>query len=586
MTMLQTSPAGLAAKPHGSRRFTLAIATPADRRFIYALRHEVYAEELHQHDANETRQLSDALDAINLFIVAKVGGRIIGCVSVTPPGHGRFSIDKYVDRLSLPFELDATVFEARLLTVAQPHRRGPAAGLLMYAALRWIESRGGRRIFGIGRREVMSLYRKVGLVPAGVTVQSGEVSYELMHATTEVCHRALLPLRDAIERLGASIDWRLDMPFDADDGCYHGGAFFEAIGDEFDDLRRREKIINADVLDAWFDPSPLVTAALTEHLPWLLRTSPPTNCEGMSRAIARARGVEPANILPGAGSSDLIYLSLRHWLTPSSRVLILDPMYGEYAHVLEKVIGCEVDRLTLTRDDGFALDPQRLIAVSAVAYDLIVLVNPNSPTGQFVDRHALKRALGLLPSTTRLWVDETYIEYAGSNQSLETWAVTTPNVVVCKSMSKVYALSGARAAYLCGSAATLAPLRRISPPWAVSLPAQVAAVAALKDPRYYEEQYELTRSLRGQLVQAVAAIESEHGAIEVLPGGVGNFILCALPEAGPSAAAVVERCRRDGVFLRDVGNMGGSLGAHMLRIAVKSAAENERIIAALREALS
>jgi len=67
-----------------------------------------------------------------------------------------------------------------------------------------------------------------------------------------------------------------------DDGCFHGGAFFKAIGVEFEHLERRHHVINADVLDAWFDPAPKVIAALVEKLPWLLRTSPPTNAEGLT----------------------------------------------------------------------------------------------------------------------------------------------------------------------------------------------------------------------------------------------------------------------------------------------------------------
>lgn len=219
------------------------------------------------------------------------------------------------------------------------------------------------------------------------------------------------------------------------------------------------------------------------------------------------------------------------------------------------------------------------------AYDLIILVNPNSPTGRFVPAAALREALAAAPASTRIWIDETYIEYAGANESLERWAVTTPNVVVCKSMSKVYALSGVRAAYLCGSGELMHALRRISPPWAVSLPAQVAAVAALKDLPYYADRYEETRRLRDALAAEVGSIAGIHGRIEVLAGGVGNFILCALPAGGPSAATVVERCRAAGVFLRDVGNMGAALGTHALRIAVKSPAENDRILAALRAAM-
>src|SRR4029079_12393376 len=79
--------------------------------------------------------------------------------------------------------------------------------------------------------------------------------------------------------------------------CFHGGEFFKAIGEGFDDLGRRRSVINADVLDAWYPPAPSVIAALVEPLPWLLRTSPPTQAGGLIEAISRARGVPPSCIL-------------------------------------------------------------------------------------------------------------------------------------------------------------------------------------------------------------------------------------------------------------------------------------------------
>jgi len=75
------------------------------------------------------------------------------------------------------------------------------------------------------------------------------------------------------------------------DTCYHGGAFFEAIGDDFATLERRQRIIPADVLDAWFPPASAVLKALRAHLDWIVRTSPPTNGDGLVRALAAARGV-------------------------------------------------------------------------------------------------------------------------------------------------------------------------------------------------------------------------------------------------------------------------------------------------------
>src|SRR4051812_8842245 len=110
-------------------------------------------------------------------------------------------------------------------------------------------------------------------------------------------------------------------------GCYHGGASFGAIGVRFDDLGRRRGVINADVLDAWFDPAPGVLGALREHLPWLLRSSPPAGSEGLLAEVAEARGLPQECLVAGAGSSALIYLALRRWLSPRSRALIVEPSY-------------------------------------------------------------------------------------------------------------------------------------------------------------------------------------------------------------------------------------------------------------------
>ena len=360
--------------------------------------------------------------------------------------------------------------------------------------------------------------------------------------------------------------------------CYHGGAFFNAIGPEFDYLERRHDIIAADVLDAWFDPSPRVIAALTEDLPWLLRTSAPTQCEGLARVIARTRGIEPENILPAAGSSDAIYLAPRHWLTRESRAVILDPMYAEYAHVLERVIGCHVDRLNLSRENNYRLDSRELLEAANGNYDLIVLVNPNSPTGGHVPRSELEKVLRHIPTSTLVWIDETYVEYAGPDQSLERYAAKSDNIVICKSMSKVYALSGARAAYLCGPDRIIEQLRGITPPWAVSLPAQVAAVAALQDPNYYYARWQETHQLRRQLATRL----SQFSEWEIVPG-LANFLLCHLPDNGPTAAEWVRRCRAHGLYVRDVGGMGRGFGDHALRIAVKDAATNQRMERILAE---
>lgn len=560
-------------------RVVLAVATDAERETIYRLRHEVYAEELAQHAVNGLGELRDSLDGANIYLVAREGENIAGFISLTPPRAGRYSIDKYFTRGELPFAIDARTYEVRLLTVLKSHRGRELALLLMYAAYRWMQSHGGERVVAIGRREILDLYLRVGLKSAGLATQSGAVTYDLLTATVGDFGEKLAELSGMILRVEQDTDWQLNFPFRQPAACFHGGEFFRAIGERFETLERSADVINADVLDAWFPPAPGVLSALQEYLPWLLRTSPPTGCEGLVAEIARARGVAPQNILPGAGSSDLIFRALRQWLTPDSRVLILDPTYGEYAHVLERVIGCVVDRLPLERADGYAVNLKHLRAAFADDYDLIVLVNPNSPTGQHIPRHALEALLQAAPARPRVWIDETYVEYAGPGQSLETFAAASENVIVCKSMSKVYALSGVRAAYICAGAHQLDALRAITPPWVVSLPAQVAAVRALQDPDYYTARYEETVRSRETLALELAAF-----GWEIIPG-IANFLLCHLPDRGPTAAAVVARCREHGLFLRDAAVMGATLGPRALRLAVKHEVTNRRMVEILRTVL-
>ena len=375
----------------------------------------------------------------------------------------------------------------------------------------------------------------------------------------------------------------LDPPPDA--ACFHGGAFWEAIGERFDDLSRREGVMNADVLDAWFPPAPEVLDALREALPWLVRTSPPTDAAGLTAALADARRLPPDCVLPGAGSSDLIFLALREWLTPASRVLLPDPTYGEYAHLCERVVGCRVDRWRCEPwAEGGRAEPDIEEWADRLAggdYDLAVLVNPDNPTGRHVPRAALESALSRVPPRTRVWVDETYTEYAGAGQSIERFAVGTPHVAVCKSLSKTLALSGLRVGYLAANPATIAALRRFTPPWAVSLPAQIAAVAALGCGAYYAGRYEQTHSLREDLL---AAVRSACPGVAVRCG-VTNSVLIRLPTGGPDAAAFAARCRARGLFVRDLGDRfpatGAGFSGRTVRIAVKDRPTQRRMAAVL-----
>ena len=360
--------------------------------------------------------------------------------------------------------------------------------------------------------------------------------------------------------------------------AFHGGRSFEAIGEDFKTLERSAEVVRADVLDAWFEPSPNVLTKLRDFLPFLVKSSPPAHGSGLVEAISTVRGIPRECVLIGGGSSDLIFTCLPRLVDARQRVMILDPMYGEYRHVLETVIGSETVQSPLEESRNFRVDTDELIEF-ALRTDprFIAIVNPNSPTGQFWARGELLRFLDSLPETTSVLVDETYIEYVGSAESVEQEAVRRPNLFVLKSMSKVYALSGMRVGYLVGSATSIQKLARWLPPWAVSLPAQVAGVEALGDPEYYRARYRETHALREALAADLRSFETVH----VFPSRA-NFVLVKVPG---STEEICERMSESNVFVRNCNSMGTRMEQRFLRISVRGPGENLQIGQALLKTL-
>ena len=358
--------------------------------------------------------------------------------------------------------------------------------------------------------------------------------------------------------------------------CYHGGASIKELGDSFDNLQRSMEVINADVLDAWFPPAPRALALIQGNLPMLARTSPPAAADGLLAAIAKARALDTENIAIGAGSSDLIYRCFLTWLHSNSKVLLLEPTYGEYAHVLEQVIGCQVDRLQLQPQHDYQLDIAAYKAALQLQYDLVIVVNPNNPTGSFISRQRWQQMLELTPPSTRVWVDECYIDYVDRHASLESLVRQYANLVICKSLSKILALSGMRVAYMCADAALIGEIKRRTPPWVVNLPGQIAAIKALQETDYYTECYAIT-----QIQHTVVETKLREYGFKVI-SGVANFCMLQL-EGGVTAARFVAACQQQGLYLRDLYPTSPSLGRYALRLAIKDANSNQRILQIMQQ---
>jgi histidinol-phosphate/aromatic aminotransferase/cobyric acid decarboxylase-like protein len=254
-------------------------------------------------------------------------------------------------------------------------------------------------------------------------------------------------------------------------------------------------------------------------------------------------------------------------------MVVLDPTYGEYGHVARSLLGIPVAEVRVPHPfRGEELVASLLAEVRPG--DLLVLVNPNSPTGTSLTLAQGRDLLVRLPSGVRVWVDETYVEYVGAAHSLERIAAASASVVVCKSMSKVFALSGLRVAYLVGSPDTIQDLRRGVPPWSVSLPAMLAGILALEAPDYYAARLAETHLHRRSLgleIERRLGWEVQEGAINCL---------LTRPATGFDPGVVIAECREQGVYVRGGAAMGaGARG--WIRISVRSPGENLRIVKAL-----
>lgn len=346
----------------------------------------------------------------------------------------------------------------------------------------------------------------------------------------------------------------------------HGGDFFQAIGERFDQLQLADDVVSADVLDAWYDPAPSVIESIRAHLPWLIKTSPPTHAEGLREVIAETRGVSVQNLLVGSGSSSLIFILFPQLYT-GKRVAILDPTYGEYAHVLQ-TIGAEVVRIPLPRP---SFEPELDQGAEAIkACDGFVLVNPNSPTGVGLERAWVQELLNRTPESCTVWIDETYIDFMPGAQSCEPLVAQHPNLIISKSMSKYYALSGLRIGYLVASTAIVQEAERHSPPWSVGLIAQLAGIRALEAKPYYETRTEMTLRYAAQLSSALTNL----GMQVAQPSA--NYVFAHLPGGG--VANLCQHCAGELVYIRNCDSLSPTFQDDYLRVAVKEPHHQSRVI--------
>lgn len=300
---------------------------------------------------------------------------------------------------------------------------------------------------------------------------------------------------------------------------------------------------------------------------------PDSQSQELRRAIARYHGIKPEHILCGNGSNGLIHLIPRV-LRPAN-ALIPVPSFVEYAAAVEDA-GGTVTPFALGERDGFRLDPVDM-SFALAGKDLTVFANPNNPTGRIVSKADVLEILRYAAREgATVVVDEAFMDY-DETESVVKEAVQAPNLIVLRAFTKFFGMPGLRIGYAVMNDGLADRIGKSLEPWTVNIPAQAAAVAALQDWSHIERTRKVTARERERLAAELRLLPG----IEPFPASA-NFIFIKLN--GIDGPSLTDKLGLRGILVRDCSSFPG-LDARFLRVAVRTARENRKLIKALRAIL-
>jgi threonine-phosphate decarboxylase len=319
-----------------------------------------------------------------------------------------------------------------------------------------------------------------------------------------------------------------------------------------------------------------VRSAVTEALKAATHYPDPETVE-LRRAIASHHDINPDTVICGNGSTELIYLIPRV-LNPA-HVLIPAPTFSEYERACKfRVKSRELRVVSYELEEGndFKIDADEFIKVmreeintgnSAIPQSMAYLCNPNNPTGHILKRaEVLKIADAARIAGCYLVVDEAFMDFV-PEESVIRDVRSNPFLIVLRSMTKFYALTGLRIGYGVFHESVIERVREHKEPWTVNTVAQKAAIAALGDDGYAEETYRLLAEEKRLLEDGFRSL-----GIGFYPARVNYYLLRT-----KRARDISKHLYKKGILVRDCSNFRG-LDDSYIRVAVRSRRDNTLLL--------
>jgi histidinol-phosphate aminotransferase len=325
-------------------------------------------------------------------------------------------------------------------------------------------------------------------------------------------------------------------------------------------------------------PSPLAMEAATRALT-RAHFYPVDDAFFLRQALAERLGVAPDALVFGAGSNEIIYMIL-HALCRPGQDEVLTHQYAFITYRLAAMAhAVPFVEAPVTAD--LACDVDALLAAVGPRTKVVLLANPNNPTGAHVRTRDLERILAALPPHVVLVVDEAYHEYAVSAGPAADYPSSQlyqserePRIITLRTFSKIYGLAALRIGYGIGHPRVMAYVERVRQAFNVSAVAQAAALGALDDDAHVARSQQAARTGIDMLIEGTGRL-----GLRPYPS-LGNFVLV---DVGRDAEPLYQALLQKGVIVRPMHGWG--LPQHV-RISVGTVSETERALAALAEVVA
>ena len=320
--------------------------------------------------------------------------------------------------------------------------------------------------------------------------------------------------------------------------------------------------------------SPLAAAAIRRAIRFL-PFYPDDGCSQLKQAIASyVEGISSDNILVGNGSTELIHLFSQVFLEAGNEAITLQPTFSQYEYAITQNHARPVP-IPMKRE--FRLDVDVLLKSITPKTRAIVLSNPNNPTSTTLDKAELEEIVDeAAKRRIMVLLDECFIEFVDDykRRSLTRDAIDYGNLVVLRSLTKVFGLAGLRVGYAVGNRKTISSLSRSKVTWSVNTLAQVAGVAALSDEKYLNETKQLIRKERAYLKESLRKMD-----VFVTPPKA-NFMLVNF-QGRITGAELKQRLLAHRILIRDCSTFRG-LDSRFVRFAVRTRQDNNTLLQVLR----